>query len=1354
MKLSNSKRRWSQWVGIVFLTLLPIFTQAQINLTLPDTSLKAGETMDLPIFVDQIDSVDGVISGEFSFTFNENIIDVVGFNKMGTLLEPVGSVVYFQGTDKLAFASTDTVSGSGVLVYLQLRAKSDASYYQTSSLNFSSSSFNEGNPGVTTTNGNVQIEGVTINPKNGIKITKGSLLQFSLSGYVNNPVSWVSSDTSFASIDENGLLTAKEIGFVTVTGTESQGLSDATQLIQILPQNFSDLTVSIPDSNTTQTLTIDLPVRVSDLTGLGVLSAELDLNINASHLTLQDVIPGEITSMWGNPTLNVEGNRIQIASAGTDTLVGAGTLYSLRFKVNNTFVGTTNITINSSSFNEDLSATNESSRLSIAAAPDIQISTDDTELSIGNNIQFTVENMEGTAPYTWQSSDSDIATIDSISGEVTGVSRGDITIQVFDSNNFTSNSVNVRINDFDAYLDSVQLVYTDTVSIGLFTQDLSSYSITSYESEFSFDSTKLTFVGADIEGTQTETAGLSVEVRDTSDIIKIAAAGSNSLSGTNSIINFKFTTKESVIHSELLNIDLLGFTFNEPSPQVPTVTTIPGQLLIKRIDPPAIPSLQAPTNEAINVDTMVTFSWPPISEADSYTIQLSKNDTFTNPVIDSTITVSQLNVGSLEFESTYFWRVKAENEGGESGWSVVRSFTTIKEKPEIPVLLSPADGDTEVDTLAQFVWNVSARAESYVLELSSASDFSTIVSEQTLSDTTTSLGNLSFSTEYSWRVKATNSGGESAYSSVNTFTVKAQDASIPELLSPADNAVDIDTLATLTWNTATGAVNYQLQLSTALDFSSARNDFETTDTTFEASGLNFETEYFWRVRAFGAVDTSEWSTINSFTTILEKPEVPVLLLPEDGDTEVDTLSQFTWRAALSAETYTFQVSSNSNFSTNINEQILSDTTISIGGLAFLETYFWRVKASNSSGESEYSQVNSFMVKAEDASIPGLLSPENNSQNTMLSPEFIWNVAEGATEYEFQLSSVLDFSTITEGKIVTDTTFKGSSDLNFESEYYWRVRGIGLADTSDWSNTFTFTTKSELLALSIPQLITPKDDSVDTPTSLTFIWSRVESATDYIIEVDSDTLNQNGGLSIVEKDTSLILSDLVENTEYRWRVKAVDSLNNRESNWTLFRKFTVKAMNTLPVFVNLPDTISFFEDEEFDFEYGTVIEDAEDEFEDLIIEFTSDQDALKGVLDIESNILTLSSNNNFTGETTLGIKVTDSEGGMVEDSILVSVQLLTSNENDDLIPLHYSLSQNYPNPFNPTTSISFSLPESGLVQLEIYNMLGQKIKVLIDKQYSAGTHTVNFDASSLSSGFYIYRLLSKDFVSIKKMTLIK
>jgi hypothetical protein len=89
-----------------------------------------------------------------------------------------------------------------------------------------------------------------------------------------------------------------------------------------------------------------------------------------------------------------------------------------------------------------------------------------------------------------------------------------------------------------------------------------------------------------------------------------------------------------------------------------------------------------------------------------------------------------------------------------------------------------------------------------------------------------------------------------------------------------------------------------------------------------------------------------------------------------------------------------------------------------------------------------------------------------------------------------------------------------------------------------------------------------------------------------------------------------------------------------------------------------------------------------------------------------------------------------------------------------LPITYDLKQNYPNPFNPSTKIFYSIPRSSLVQIIIYNILGKEITTLVNEEKPAGNYEIKFDASSLTSGVYIYKLLAGDFIQTKKMILLK
>ena len=107
-----------------------------------------------------------------------------------------------------------------------------------------------------------------------------------------------------------------------------------------------------------------------------------------------------------------------------------------------------------------------------------------------------------------------------------------------------------------------------------------------------------------------------------------------------------------------------------------------------------------------------------------------------------------------------------------------------------------------------------------------------------------------------------------------------------------------------------------------------------------------------------------------------------------------------------------------------------------------------------------------------------------------------------------------------------------------------------------------------------------------------------------------------------------------------------------------------------------------------------------------------------------------------------------EPNAVLDTVVVSTEPMVA------LPTEYALGQNYPNPFNPSTTINLALPEAGEVHLVVYNLRGQEVMQLVNGEMEAGYHKVQFNASHLASGVYMYRVVAGDFSAVRKMLLVK
>jgi len=122
-------------------------------------------------------------------------------------------------------------------------------------------------------------------------------------------------------------------------------------------------------------------------------------------------------------------------------------------------------------------------------------------------------------------------------------------------------------------------------------------------------------------------------------------------------------------------------------------------------------------------------------------------------------------------------------------------------------------------------------------------------------------------------------------------------------------------------------------------------------------------------------------------------------------------------------------------------------------------------------------------------------------------------------------------------------------------------------------------------------------------------------------------------------------------------------------------------------------------------------------------------------------------------------------GVTSNSGTVSVSAVSWTDGDGIsvptsvkeiegVPSEYSLSQNYPNPFNPSTQIQFSIPSQENVSLKVFDALGKEVAELVNQNLSAGNYSVDFNASTLSSGIYFYTITTNNFSSTKKMMLVK
>ena len=572
------------------------------------------------------------------------------------------------------------------------------------------------------------------------------------------------------------------------------------------------------------------------------------------------------------------------------------------------------------------------------------------------------------------------------------------------------------------------------------------------------------------------------------------------------------------------------------------------------------PSLTSPANNSTGVSLTPTFNWGSVPAATTYNIQVSTNTNFSSTIVNAITSTNSYTASSLSYFTLYYWRVKAINPGcsGGSPWSNVWNFTTTLQAPN---LISPANNSTGVTLTPTFNWGSVTGATSYNLQVSTQTNFSSTVINQTTSSTSyLPTTPLSTGTQYYWRVKASSSSSSGPWS--DTWNFMTTTIVAPTLISPANNATGVSLTPTFSWGSVTGATSYNIQVSTQTSFSTTIINQTTSSTSYiPTSPLSNGTYYYWRVNASNSTITSPWSSAWNFFTL--NLVAPTLISPTNNSTGVSLTPTFSWGTVTGATSYNIQVSTQTSFSTTIINQNTSSTSFTpTTSLSQNTIYYWRVNASNTSSTSSWSSIWNFTTLG--LPMPTLVSPANNATGISLTPTFLWGTITGATSYNIQVSTLTNFSTTIINQTTGSNSFTPTTPLLYGTLYYWRVNASNGTITSPWSNTWNFTT----LNLLAPTLSTPTNNATGVLLTPSFSWGSVTGATSYNIQVSTQTnfssfiINQNTDSITYTPTTPLLIGTL-----YHWRVKATNS--GASSPWSSTWHFTTLTLG-VPILIAPPN----------------------------------------------------------------------------------------------------------------------------------------------------------------------------------------
>jgi hypothetical protein len=560
---------------------------------------------------------------------------------------------------------------------------------------------------------------------------------------------------------------------------------------------------------------------------------------------------------------------------------------------------------------------------------------------------------------------------------------------------------------------------------------------------------------------------------------------------------------------------------------------------------PDIPPLTSPSNNAFAQPTTLTLSWSSAARATSYNLQISSSPIFSGTVFSSAALPSlSQSVRDLADGATYYWHVNAANSLATSAWSSIWSFTTVYQIPATPYLASPSNGSNGQPLSLSLHWNSVANATTYNLQVSSSADFSsTFYGKSAVSQLAQIVTGLSNSSLYYWRVQSANPSWTSSWSGSWSFTTLL---SPPILASPINTAVNQPVALTLGWSMVTGAASYAVQLSTVSSFSSTVLSRTAVSSLLQpVANLANGVTYYWHASASNTIAASAWSTTWSFTAIVAIPIAPVLTSPSNNAAGQPISADFAWDSVPAAASYTFQLSTSSDFSA-FSQSSMGTNAQAVDGLGVSTKYYWRVNAVNAAGTGPWADAWSFTT----APLPGtplLVAPVNGATGQSAAVSLTWGTAGAATSYAVEVSATSAFTTLALSQNSLTAPSLTASGLASGTHYFWHVNASGPGGTGGWSAAWSFST-----VIGAPQLAAPANGAQNQPISLNLVWGAAGTATIYRAQIST----ASGFTTFTETDTSAVLAPitgLANNKVYYWRVQALNA--TEISVWSAVWSFT-------------------------------------------------------------------------------------------------------------------------------------------------------------------------------------------------------
>ncbi len=532
-------------------------------------------------------------------------------------------------------------------------------------------------------------------------------------------------------------------------------------------------------------------------------------------------------------------------------------------------------------------------------------------------------------------------------------------------------------------------------------------------------------------------------------------------------------------------------------------------------------NMEAPiATTATNIDLFsFTSNWSSVEGADSYVIQISKDNTFNTFDIQENVNQNYFQPTGLTPNTTYYYRVKTIKSGFSSDFSTPISTTTLNMGTPIAI---------EATNIGLFGftanWSSIEGVNNYIIQISEDNTFNTFDIQESVNQNYFQTTGLTPNTTYYYRIKTIKDGFSSAFSnSISATTLNMETPIISE-------ATNVDLFGfTANWSSIEGVDNFIIQVSKDKTFNTFDVQESVTQTYFQTTELSPNATYYYRVKAVKNGFSSDYSSVHSVNTV--NIQAPTL----NAASKISLFGFTTsWSTIANAEGYDFEVATDAAFATIVYKNTVKQAFLDLQNLQPSTKYFCRVRAIIGRFTSNYSVP--IEVSTQELATPVSLAATAISNFSFRAN---WQTATNASEYEIEVSQTSNFDAIVT-KQTTPETFFDFSNLKPGETYHYRVRSLHSGCVSPFSSAISVNTAS------IPAPIANAPTKTNS-FGFTAEWSSVIGAAAYELELATDASFKNV-ISVKNVTNNYFdFTGLSPNTHYYFRVKTIQGLYTSASS---------------------------------------------------------------------------------------------------------------------------------------------------------------------------------------------------------------